>query len=55
MPIVQITMMQGCTAEQKRKIAKRVTDVPIEEARARREGAMIAFHESVEGKLRVGR
>ena len=26
MPLVQITMLQGRTADQKRKIAKRVTD-----------------------------
>ena len=45
MPMVQITMLQGRTAEQKRKIAKRVTDVLVEEAGARRESIMIAFHE----------
>ena len=45
MPMVQITMLQGRTAEQKRKIAKRVTDALVEEGRARREGIMIAFHE----------
>lgn len=40
MPVVQITMLQGRTADQKRKIAKRV-----EEAGARREGITITFHE----------
>ena len=45
MPMVQITMLQGRTAEQKRKIAKRVTDALVEEAGARREGIIIAFHE----------
>ena len=45
MPMVQITMLQGRTAEQKRKIAKRVTDALVEEAGAQREGIMIAFHE----------
>jgi 4-oxalocrotonate tautomerase len=45
MPMVQITMLQGRTAEQKRRIAKRVTDALAEEAGARREGIMIAFHE----------
>ncbi len=45
MPMVQITMLQGRTAEQKRKIAKRVTDALVEEAGAKREGIMIAFHE----------
>jgi 4-oxalocrotonate tautomerase len=45
MPMVQITMLQGRTAEQKRKIARRVTDALVEEAGARREGVIIAFHE----------
>ncbi len=29
MPIVQITMLSGRTAEQKRKIAQRITDVLV--------------------------
>jgi len=45
MPLIQITMLQGRTTEQKRKIAKRVTDVLVEEGGARREGITIAFHE----------
>jgi 4-oxalocrotonate tautomerase len=45
MPMVQITMLQGRTAEQKRKIAKRVIDAMVEEAGARREGITLAFHE----------
>ncbi len=45
MPLVQITMLQGRTTEQKRKIAKRITDVLVEEAGAKREGITIAFHE----------
>jgi 4-oxalocrotonate tautomerase len=45
MPIVQITMLQGRTADQKRKIAKRITDVMVEEAGARREGITVAFNE----------
>jgi len=45
MPVVQITMLQGRTVEQKRKIAKRVTDALVEEAGARREGTTITFHE----------
>ncbi len=43
MPLVQITMLQGRTADQKRKIAKRITDVLVEEAGAKREG--ITIHE----------
>jgi 4-oxalocrotonate tautomerase len=45
MPLVQITMLQGRTADQKRKIAKRVTDALVEEAGARREAIIVAFHE----------
>jgi len=45
MPMVQITMLVGRTAEQKRKLAQRITDALVEEAGTKREGIMIAFHE----------
>jgi 4-oxalocrotonate tautomerase len=45
MPMVQITMLAGRTPDQKRKIAKRITDTLVEEAGARREGIIVAFHE----------
>ena len=45
MPLVQITMLQGRTAEQKPKLAKRITDAIVEEAGARREAIVLAFHE----------
>jgi 4-oxalocrotonate tautomerase len=45
MPMVQITMLAGRTADQKRKVAKRITDALVEEAGAKREGIVIAFHE----------
>ncbi|HTZ83804.1 MAG TPA: 2-hydroxymuconate tautomerase [Candidatus Acidoferrales bacterium] len=45
MPLIQITMLAGRTADQKRKIARRITDVMVEEAGARREGIVVAFHE----------
>jgi 4-oxalocrotonate tautomerase len=45
MPLVQITMLQGRTADQKRRIAKRVTDAMVEEAGARREGIVVVFNE----------
>ena len=45
MPLVQVTMLQGRTADQKRKIAQRITDTMVEEAGARREAIMIAFYE----------
>jgi 4-oxalocrotonate tautomerase len=45
MPLVQITMLEGRTAEQKRQLAKRITDAMVEEAGARREAIVVAFHE----------
>ena len=45
MPMVQITMLAGRTVEQKRKLAKRITDVLVEEAAAPREGVIISFNE----------
>jgi 4-oxalocrotonate tautomerase len=45
MPLIQITLLEGRTAEQKRKIAQRVTDVVAEEARTAHEGIVVAFYE----------
>jgi 4-oxalocrotonate tautomerase len=45
MPMVQITMLEGRTAEQKRKVAQRITDALVEEANAKREAIVIAFNE----------
>ena len=45
MPMVQITMLEGRSAEQRRKMAQRITDVLVEEAAARRESIVVAFHE----------
>jgi len=45
MPLVQITMLQGRTADQKRKLAKRITDAIVEEAGARREAIVVTFVE----------
>jgi len=45
MPLIQVTMLQGRTVDQKRKIAQRITDAMVEEAGARREAIMVAFHE----------
>jgi 4-oxalocrotonate tautomerase len=45
MPLVQITMLSGRTVEQKRKLAQRITDVMVEEAGAKREAVVVAFHE----------
>ena len=45
MPLVQITMLQGRTVEQKRKLAQRITDAIVEEANARREAIVVTFVE----------
>ena len=45
MPIVQVTMLTGRTAEQKRKLAQRITDAMVEEAEARREAIVVTFNE----------
>ena len=45
MPMVQITMLEGRSTEQKRKVALRITDAIVEEAGARREAVVVAFHE----------
>jgi 4-oxalocrotonate tautomerase len=38
-------MLQGRTADQKRKIARRITDTMVEEAGARREAIVVTFLE----------
>jgi 4-oxalocrotonate tautomerase len=45
MPMVQITTVAGKTAEQKRKIAQRVTDALVEEAGVPREAVIVAFYD----------
>ncbi len=45
MPLVQVTMLQGRTPDQKRKIAKRITDAMVEEAGAKREAIVVTFVE----------
>jgi 4-oxalocrotonate tautomerase len=45
MPLVQVTMLQGRTADQKRQIAKRITDTMVEEACAKREAVVVTFVE----------
>ena len=43
MPQVQITWGEGRTPEQKRKIAERITNVLIEDGRAKRENIHVSF------------
>jgi 4-oxalocrotonate tautomerase len=45
MPMIHVTMLEGRTADQKRKLAQRLTDVLVEEAGARREAVTVAFVE----------
>ena len=45
MPLVQVTMLTGRSADQKRKLAKRITDAMVEEASARREAIVVTFVE----------
>ncbi len=45
MPLVQVTMLTGRTADQKRKLAQRITDAMVEEAAARREAVVVTFNE----------
>lgn len=42
MPHVQITLIEGRTREQKRKVAERITQVLVEDAGARREAVSVA-------------
>jgi 4-oxalocrotonate tautomerase len=43
MPVVQVTLLEGRTTEQKRKLAARITDAMVEEAGARKEGVVVTF------------
>jgi 4-oxalocrotonate tautomerase len=38
-------MLQGRTTEQKRRVAQGITEVMVQEAGARREAIVVAFHE----------
>jgi 4-oxalocrotonate tautomerase len=43
MPLIQITLLKGRTTEQKRKIAERITDVMVEEAKTDRDAIVVTF------------
>jgi 4-oxalocrotonate tautomerase len=45
MPHVQITWVEGRTPEQKRKIAERITNVLLEDGKAKRENIHVSFHD----------
>ena len=43
MPLIQVTLLKGRSTEQKRKIAERITDVMVEEAKTNRDGIVVTF------------
>ena len=45
MPLVQVTMLTGRTADQKRRLAQRITGAMVQEAAARREAVVVVFNE----------
>jgi 4-oxalocrotonate tautomerase len=45
MPHVEITLVKGRTAEQKRKAAEKITQIIVEDIGARREDTTVAFIE----------
>ena len=45
MPHIQITLLEGRTPDQKRRIAERVTETMVEEAGTQHEGVSISFIE----------
>ncbi len=45
MPHIQVTMLKGRSTEQKRKLAKRLTDAMVEEAGATRDAVTVAIVE----------
>jgi 4-oxalocrotonate tautomerase len=54
MPMVQITILEGRTAEQKRKVAKRITEVLVEELGAKPDALVIAINEVSRESYAVG-
>lgn len=43
MPLIQITLLEGRTTEQKRRMAERITDVVEQEAKTPRDGIIVTF------------
>ena len=43
MPLIQVTLLKGRSTEQKRRIAERLTDVIVEEAKTNRDGVVVTF------------
>lgn len=45
MPMIHVTMLEGRSVDQKRKLAQRLTDALVEEVGAKREAVTVAFVE----------
>lgn len=45
MPIVEVKMLEGRTDEQKRNMARRITDILVEEAGAKRESVVVLIND----------
>ena len=43
MPLIQVTLLEGRTAEQKRKVVERLTTVMVEEFGTKRESVTVTF------------
>ncbi len=43
MPVVQVSLLEGRTTEQKRRLAKRITQALVEEAGANEQGIVVTF------------
>jgi 4-oxalocrotonate tautomerase len=54
MPVVQITLLEGRSTEQKRKLAARVTDALVEECGAARDAVIITMIEVSKGDYAHG-
>ena len=45
MPLIQVTMLKGRSIDQKRKVAERITQAMVEEAKATKEAVVVTFLE----------
>ena len=54
MPHVQITLLEGRTPEQKRKIVERITSTLVEEASTSRENVTVSFVEVTSASYAIG-
>lgn len=43
MPVIQVSLLEGRSTEQKRKLAQRITDAMVEEAGANRQAVVVTF------------